>query len=426
MRSDSLRSARRLGSLLAAAAALAVVVFAGHGAIAASSGGGTTVSPPYQSGPQGGDQYNVIQADPSSGTVTIARAYPYPGAFNCAGNGGYATFLATPTLTAAASSVSVDYTNSAWDSYTWVTLTVRDAATGAWLANGELRGPVAGSGTFSVPLTPPAAAGTTLSIQFGLQVASACPNADGGSVTFSAVTAGGATPSVPPPQPLPQLPGGLTSGAGLITTSNFEYVPGDKDYLTQVPLQIVSGQGLVLANVDVNAPHTVTSDVTHADGTPLFDSGDPISAGQAALVTGASALAPGTYTFHCKTHTWMMGILQVVPSALPELPPVPGLPSPPPPPAAPGSAIVAGPEAQFAGYATRATVASKTGTLTFYNADIVEHDVVSTTPGLFSTPLIGLGQSARVQGVENLTPGNTYTFYCTIHPGMTGTLLVTP
>jgi plastocyanin len=83
----------------------------------------------------------------------------------------------------------------------------------------------------------------------------------------------------------------------------------------------------------------------------------------------------------------------------------------------------AGPEAQLAGYLTREVVASRSGTLTFVNEDIVQHDFNSPT-GLFWTPLIGLDKTATVQGLQNLLAGKRYPFFCTIHPGMTGTLVV--
>jgi len=83
----------------------------------------------------------------------------------------------------------------------------------------------------------------------------------------------------------------------------------------------------------------------------------------------------------------------------------------------------AGPGAQFAGFATRVVVASRKGTLTFINEDIVQHDFDSPT-GLFWTPLIGLNGKATVQGIQNLAAGKRYPFFCTIHPGMTGILVV--
>jgi plastocyanin len=39
-------------------------------------------------------------------------------------------------------------------------------------------------------------------------------------------------------------------------------------------------------------------------------------------------------------------------------------------------------------------------------------------------PLIGLGQTAPVEGTDRLTAGKTYAFFCSIHPGMRGQLAV--
>ena len=134
--------------------------------------------------------------------------------------------------------------------------------------------------------------------------------------------------------------------------------------------------------------------------------------------------------------------------------PTPGIPAVPPvpvpiPPVGPNGAvnprIVSGPQAQFAGYATRAMVASKsTGKLLYSNFDVVRHDVVQDPrtdgvagPGgepwcnqfksqcpIFWTPLLGLGETTEVLGIRNTTTGRAYSFYCTLHPGMRGSLAV--
>jgi outer membrane protein assembly factor BamB/plastocyanin len=91
-------------------------------------------------------------------------------------------------------------------------------------------------------------------------------------------------------------------------------------------------------------------------------------------------------------------------------------------------AVVAGPGGASTGYATPAMVAFAGGSLTFLNMDIVQHDVTATDKGpdgrpLFQSKLIGLGETAPVSGVEKLKAGS-YTFFCSIHPGMKGTLAV--
>ena len=94
-----------------------------------------------------------------------------------------------------------------------------------------------------------------------------------------------------------------------------------------------------------------------------------------------------------------------------------------------GPSILAGPGAASTGYATPAMVTRVGGPLAFMNLDVVQHDVVSVEKGptglpLFSTPLIGLGETAPVQGLENAQSGKSYEFFCTLHPGMRGRLAV--
>ena len=45
---------------------------------------------------------------------------------------------------------------------------------------------------------------------------------------------------------------------------------------------------------------------------------------------------------------------------------------------------------------------------------------------VFWTKLIGLGQSTDVKGIDKVKPGTVYSFFCTIHPGMKGKLIVAP
>ena len=89
-------------------------------------------------------------------------------------------------------------------------------------------------------------------------------------------------------------------------------------------------------------------------------------------------------------------------------------------------------------YTVETVVADGAGTLSLVNADLRSHDIVATAAGpatnpwcarfatracpLFASPLIGVGQQAVVAGTEQLTPLESYAFYCSIHPFMTGTL----
>jgi plastocyanin len=66
--------------------------------------------------------------------------------------------------------------------------------------------------------------------------------------------------------------------------------------------------------------------------------------------------------------------------------------------------------------------------LTFANTDAAPHNVVAdaTKRGgpLFTSTTVTTGQTATVNGVGKLTPG-TYTFHCSVHPQMHGSLAVT-
>jgi len=93
---------------------------------------------------------------------------------------------------------------------------------------------------------------------------------------------------------------------------------------------------------------------------------------------------------------------------------------------------------------------------TYLNADIDPHDIVATSEAagqgelpkgarpagsapwcadydgplrgmlcpLFWTPVLQTGGAHEILGVSDAVPGETYGFYCTLHPYMTGTLVV--
>ena len=76
-------------------------------------------------------------------------------------------------------------------------------------------------------------------------------------------------------------------------------------------------------------------------------------------------------------------------------------------------------------YATPAVTVGQGDTLMFSNLDsLAQHDLVGHD-GQFGSPLIGAGQEAKVEGVENLEAG-TYQFHCTLHSWMRGALTVSP
>jgi polyvinyl alcohol dehydrogenase (cytochrome) len=94
-----------------------------------------------------------------------------------------------------------------------------------------------------------------------------------------------------------------------------------------------------------------------------------------------------------------------------------------------GATIVAGPGAASSTYATPVMVIQVGGPLSFTNLDLPQHDVTADELGadgrpLFRTPLIGIAQTVPVEGLDQVQAGQTYGFYCTLHPGMRGSLIV--
>lgn len=147
-----------------------------------------TYGPPYATGPAGGDQFNRSFVDPARGSIAIVRAYPVPGAFSCGGSGGFATFQVMHPVAAPVSEVRVAFEDAVIDPYTWITVEVRND--GAWLGYEALRGPQVGAGSLTVSLGGAAVTSGTLTVLFGLQVASAClpaQSVDGGAATFPSV-----------------------------------------------------------------------------------------------------------------------------------------------------------------------------------------------------------------------------------------------
>jgi plastocyanin len=102
-----------------------------------------------------------------------------------------------------------------------------------------------------------------------------------------------------------------------------------------------------------------------------------------------------------------------------------------------------GPGEQFHGYTVPAIVIRAGDAVTYLNADIANHDVVSDALGpdtaacvaagylagqcpKFWTPLLALGQQSPIFGIDAISAGATLSYRCTIHAAMKGTLAVLP
>ncbi len=114
-------------------------------------------------------------------------------------------------------------------------------------------------------------------------------------------------------------------------------------------------------------------------------------------------------------------------------------------PAHAAAVVVTGPGGFVAGYAPPVVVIAPGEPITYANADIAPHNFVAYEAymnkkqakkapwcsgydrgkcPLFWSQTITAGQSTEVLGLENVRSGKQYTFYCSIHPGMKGTLVV--
>ncbi|HVT21680.1 MAG TPA: multicopper oxidase domain-containing protein [Mycobacteriales bacterium] len=95
---------------------------------------------------------------------------------------------------------------------------------------------------------------------------------------------------------------------------------------------------------------------------------------------------------------------------------------------APRSATIVIPKnGQDKGYATKVVVISQGGTLNVVNLDNQQHTVTSDAVGKNGSPLfdrwVDAGRTETVTAASRLAAG-TYTFHCTFHPSMQGTLIV--
>lgn len=174
----------------ASRAALALLVGAALLGPAAPSGAApsTTYEPPFAIGPSGGDSRGYASAEPE-GRVTVARAYPMIGPISCPGGGSYATLVVQHPDKAPVRSLTASYTDALVDPFVYVTVGVRDA-TGRWIGSRKTGG-AQGSGDIVVPVRWDRTVRPPLQVHFGLELSTACPHADAGTLRFTSVTVSG-------------------------------------------------------------------------------------------------------------------------------------------------------------------------------------------------------------------------------------------
>lgn len=149
---------------------------------------GNKHGPPYKKGPSGGDAWNFIHADPTTGEMMIVRTFPgIPPVVGCAPEpaAGWAMFRISHKVTAPLKKVTVNY-EGLTEPYAWITVGVRSKS-GAWLGVKKFQGPHAGSGKVTTFLHHRARRGQPVVIEFGMQLGDACPQVGGGAVTFTSV-----------------------------------------------------------------------------------------------------------------------------------------------------------------------------------------------------------------------------------------------
>lgn len=169
----------RAAMALAALATAAAAVGGGGGASAASA---KAYAPPYKLGPSGGDSFNVMHNDPTTGRIAVARAYPIPAGISCGGASAYQQQRIRHKVTTRVKKVTVTYDEAVADSYTFLTLLVRTEG-GRFLGSARVRGPLLDTGALAAAVNGRSLKkGSVIVIDFGLSVSSACPSADGGTV----------------------------------------------------------------------------------------------------------------------------------------------------------------------------------------------------------------------------------------------------
>jgi hypothetical protein len=146
-----------------------------------------TYGAPYSEGPTGGDQWSMQQANAEDGRIFVGRLYPIFNPISCAPGGSMAKLEVVHKVTGKTRSVVADFTDAGLDQYSFVTLAVKSAK-GKWLASTRQRGPLVGDGSVTAKLFGKVRKGQKVTIQFGLEAASACPNASGATARFTQIT----------------------------------------------------------------------------------------------------------------------------------------------------------------------------------------------------------------------------------------------
>ena len=223
-----------------------------------------------------------------------------------------------------------------------------------------------------------------------------------GVVSVSNPAPGGTLPPPPPPPPAPTVPpaGQPSTPAAPVGSNSVRIV----DFAFQpASLTVSAGTRVTWTNAG-QARHTVAAN----DGS--FTSPD-IRSG-----TSYDRLfdAPGTFLYFCDIHPDMTATISVTGTG--------GEPPPPPPPPTALAPVTASGDIQIAdfSFAPRSITVTAGDSLTFVNTGAARHSATAKD-GSFDTGLLARGGSSR----RTFAAPGTFPYFCTIHPDMTGTVLVT-
>lgn len=232
-----------------------------------------------------------------------------------------------------------------------------------------------------------------------------------GVVAVSARTTSGTLPPPPPPPTVPTTPpttvapgggtGGTGGGGGTGTAGGTTVSMADFSF---APLVLTVNQGATVTwNNNGLARHTVVAD----DGS--FRSPD-VRSGQTYTRVFAT---PGTFTYICDIHPEMKGTIAVKGAG--------GTPPPPPTPTTTPPPVVAGGDVRIAdfSYSPRTYTITAGQSVTFVNTGAARHSATARD-GSFDTGLLPRGQAAT----RSFPNAGTFLYFCTLHPNMTGTVLV--
>jgi hypothetical protein len=179
-----MQAVARIVRLLVVAALVGALLPAG-GAVAA--GKAKTYAAPYKEGPTAGDQWSMQNASADDGRIMVGRIYPIFNPISCSPGGSMAKLQVRHKVTRRMKTVTADFTEAGVDPYSFVTVAVKDKK-GRWLASSRQRGPLVGDGSVTAKVFDQVKRGQTVLIQFGLEAASACPNASGAMARFTQIT----------------------------------------------------------------------------------------------------------------------------------------------------------------------------------------------------------------------------------------------